>query len=271
MLAIQRPVRVFLTVAYDGAGLFGWQRQAGVATVQEHLEAALGAIFGQGVRVEGAGRTDAGVHAFGQVAHADLPRPFPTATLLRALNGNLPDQIVVRAVREVGSATHARFSALGKRYGYRFLVGPERPVLARGYYHWVRRPLDVDAMRAGARALVGEHDFASFATNPGYPRKNGTVRRIDRVHLIRRPRGVDLVVQGNGFLYNMVRTIAGTLRDIGCGKHPPTHLDAVLRARDRRSASATLEPGGLYLLRVIYPRDGIEQPGESAGANAVDG
>ncbi len=261
-----------MTVAYDGTGLHGWQRQRpGLPSVQEHIEATLHVIFGQAVHVEGAGRTDAGVHAFAQMAHADLPRRFPLDALVRALNGRLPRAIAIRGAREIDPGVHARFHAIGKRYGYRFLLGAQRPAVAHGYYHWVRRPLDVGLMRAGAAHLVGEHDFSSFATNPGYVRRRGCVRRIDRIHLFRRRHGIDLVVQGNGFLYNMVRTIAGTLREVGLGRHPPDHVARVLAARDRRHAPATLEAGGLYLLRVIYPRDLLVRGAESTEAGTADG
>ena len=175
----------------------------------------------------------------------------------KAINGNLPDDIRVRGVRPVSHAFHARFSAIGKRYAYRFATGADRPIFREGLCHWSRRPLDLAAMRVAALALRGEHDFAAFASNPGYPRKRGTVRRIDRLHLLRRPHGIDLVVQGNGFLYNMVRAIAGTLRDVGIGKLKPADVGAILASRDRRRASATIEPGGLFLVRVLYP-DGVD-------------
>ncbi|MEZ5963374.1 MAG: tRNA pseudouridine(38-40) synthase TruA [Planctomycetota bacterium] len=261
-------MRVLLTVAYDGTSLAGWQRQVGQDTVQEHLENAFATLCGGRVCVEGAGRTDAGVHALRQCAHVDLPRPWRMQDLVRAVNAHLPAAVAVRAARPVPASFHARFSAAGKRYVYRFLTGPERPVHLRGFFAWSWRPLDVAAMRAGAAHLVGEHDFASFATNPGYPRKHGTVRRIDHLHVVRHRRGVDVAVQGNGFLYNMVRTIAGCLRDVGLGRRPAADLAAILAARDRRAASATLGPQGLFLTRVLYPSEalvgGVESPGSGA-------
>ena len=244
-----------LTIAYDGSAYAGWQRQDGFDTVQQKLEDAFQILVGEPITVHGAGRTDAGVHAIRQGAHARLPRHWSPENLLCALNGNLPRDIAVSLVREVPASFHARFSARGKRYFYRFVVSEVRPVLALGYCHWVRRPLDVMAMREAAHQLVGRHDFASFASNPGYSRKRGTVRRIDHLPVVRRPFGVDIVVQGEGFLYNMVRAIAGTLRDVGFGKYPPVHVGEILRARDRRLAGATMEPSGLYLLRVLYPPD----------------
>jgi tRNA pseudouridine38-40 synthase len=248
-------MRVLLTLAYDGAPFAGWQRQKGEDTVQERVEDAFARLFGARVHVEGAGRTDAGVHALRQRAHADLPRPWPLPALLRALNAVLSPAIAVRALQPVPDAFHARFSARGKRYVYRFRTGPERPVLGRGTFHYEPRRLDLDAMRAAAACLVGEHDFAAFATNPGYPRRFGTVRRIDHLHVRSHRRGVDVAVQGNGFLYNMVRTIAGCLRDVGVGRRSPGDVARILAGRDRRLAGATLPPHALYLLAVLYSRD----------------
>ena len=242
-----------LTVAYDGTAYAGWQRQAGFDTVQQRLEEAFEVLVGEPVVVHGAGRTDAGVHALRQCAHVRLPRPRPAEVLVRALNGNLPRDIAVRSVVEVPPSFHARFSASGKRYAYRMVISSVRPVFGDGYSHWVKRGLDIEAMRRAASHLVGEHDFASFASNPGHVRKRGTVRRIDHLRVVRRPHGVDVVVQGNGFLYNMVRAISGTLREVGQGKCPPSRVSEILTARDRRMAGVTMEPGGLYLVRVLYP------------------
>ena len=244
-----------LTIAYDGTNYAGWQRQDGFDTVQERLEDAFATLHGEPVTVHGAGRTDAGVHALRQCAHVRVPRRWRPADLVRAVNGNVPRDMVVSSAREVPSGFHARFSARGKRYLYRFATTMVRPVFRQGYAHWVKQPLDVPAMRVGAGALVGRHDFASFASNPGYERKRGTVRRIEHLHVVRRPAGVDLVIQGDGFLYNMVRAIAGTLRDVGSGRLPRGCVRDILEARDRSRAGMTLEPGGLYLVRVLYPRE----------------
>lgn len=253
-----------LTVAYDGTAYAGWQRQAGFDTIQERLEEAFEVLVGEPVIVHGSGRTDAGVHALRQCAHVRLPAARSPSELVRALNGNLPRDIAVGSVREVPAAFHARFSARGKRYLYRMVVSRVRPVFGTQYFHWVKRPLDLGAMRRAARHLVGEHDFASFARNPGYERSRGTVRRIDHLRLVQRPHGVDLVVQGNGFLYNMVRAIAGTLAEVGQGKLSPERVAAILDAKDRREAGATLGPGGLYLARVLYPAEALRSPGSDS-------
>jgi tRNA pseudouridine38-40 synthase len=244
-----------LTIAYDGSDYAGWQRQAGFDTVQERLERACAVIFGEPIGVEGASRTDAGVHALRQAACVRLPRQFPPDTLLKALNGNLPRTISVRAVVPVPAEFHARFAALGKRYLYRCATGQVRPALGQHYRHWLPRHVDLAAMRQAARCLLGRHDFASFATNPGYVRKRGTVRTLQRVHLVQRPWGFDLLVQGDGFLYNMVRAIAGTLIDVGLHRYGPERVAEILAARDRSAAGATAPACGLYLVRVLYPRE----------------
>ncbi len=256
-----------LTIAYDGTAYSGWQRQVGVATVQQQLEAALTTIFGDRVVVEGAGRTDAGVHAMGQAAHVVLPRPFPLAALLPALNANLPDDVTVRSVRPAPDGFHARFCAIGKRYVYRCVTGRLRPAIGRRYFHWVRRPLDLVPMRQAGQLLVGRHDFASFATNPGYVRKHGTVRTVQHLRLVERPWGFDLAVQGDGFLYNMVRTMAGTLIDVGTGRLSPADVLAIRESRDRRTAGPTAPACGLYLLCVLYPTELAAAPSACVGSD----
>jgi tRNA pseudouridine38-40 synthase len=255
-----------LTIAYDGTRFLGWQRQQDQRTVQGELERACARIFGCHVHVEGASRTDAGVHALGMAAHAQLPRPFPLPQLAKALNGNLPDDVVVRSVAAVPDGFHARFDAVGKRYLYRCVVGRLRPPFGRDYCHWVRRPVDLPAMRQAAAALIGRHDFASFASNPGYERRRGTVRTVQHLHLVARRHGFDLAIQGDGFLYNMVRAITGTLLLVGHGRMPAETVAQILAARDRRLAGATAPASGLWLLRVLYARDALApgDPGPSA-------
>lgn len=246
---------LLLTIAYEGTRYVGWQRQANGPTVQAELERAFAAIDCPGVQVEGSGRTDAGVHAIAQCAHVVLPHAFPVDRLAIALNTHLPDDIAVQAVREAPAGFHARFHARGKRYAYRCVVSRVRPAIGRGLYHWVRRPVDLDAMREAARCLRGRHDFAAFSTNPGYPRPRGTVRTLQHVHLVHRPGGFDFVVQGSGFLYNMVRCLIGSLLEVGGGRQRPAWLAEVLAAKDRRRAGPTAPPHGLYLLRVLYAAD----------------
>jgi tRNA pseudouridine38-40 synthase len=261
-----------LTIAYHGTAFHGWQQQAGFRTVQQELQQALARIDCPAVHVEGAGRTDAGVHAFGQCAHIVLDRDFPPDRLLLALNANLPDDVAVQRVVRAPDGFHARFHAAGKRYGYRVVSTPVRPAIGRDLYHWVRRPVDLAAMRQAAACLRGRHDFASFASNPGYPRKRGTVRTLHHVHLLARPDGFVFVVQGGGFLYNMVRNLVGSLLEVGFGNRPPGWLAEVLAAQNRGAAGPTAPPQGLFLLRVLYARDlspAGEEPGV-AGATGAD-
>ena len=192
------------------------------------------------------------------------------------LVGMITDRdIAVRAVREAPPGFHARFHARGKRYAYRCLVGGVRPAIGRYLYHWVRRPVDLAAMREAASCLRGPHDFASFATNPGYARTRGTVRTLEHVHLVERPRGFDFAVQGTGFLYNMVRNLVGSLLEVGYGNQSPHWLREVLAAKDRTAAGPTAPPHGLYLLRVLYARDlspaGVEPGREVAEDEPASG
>jgi len=244
-----RNVRVLLS--YDGSRFFGWQRQEGFPSVQEGLEDALLSLCGERIAVVGAGRTDTGVHALGQVANFHLDTRLPDERLLFALNAHAPEGLVVRALETCSDAFHAQKSARGKRYAY--LVRTERfaSPLGRAYWHWVPERLDLGAMRAAARHFVGRHDFSSLAS-AGSPRRSN-VRHIRALHLRARRHGFALVVEGNGFLYNMVRTLAGTLIDVGRGKRPGSGIPALLAARDRRLAGPTAPPEGLYLVRVLYP------------------
>jgi tRNA pseudouridine38-40 synthase len=246
-----RTLRIL--VAYDGSGFAGWQRQEGFPSVQQSLEEAVARVTGETVTVHGAGRTDAGVHALAQVAHFRSSTAIPDDRLVRALNAHLPESVTVYRVATVPSGFHARFTACGKRYVYRMLATPLRPPLGRGLVAWIPYPLDAARMRAGAAHLVGRHDFASFASQGSRPRAS-TVRRIVRIHVVGRRQRVDLFVQGDGFLYNMVRAIAGTLIEVGRGRLEPGSVREILAAKDRRLAGPTAPPHGLYLLRVLYPR-----------------
>ena len=248
---------VLLTISYNGREYAGWQRQDGFPTIQECLEDAFVRIIGEHIVVHGAGRTDAGVHALRQTAHVRIPASFDCAGLGRALNGNLPRDIAVVGCRSVPAGFHARFSARGKRYAYRFLNQPVRPVHGIDLCHWIRHPMAIQPMREAVAYLVGEHDFAAFASNPGYERKRGTVRRVTQARIIRRPHGMDLVVQGKGFLYNMMRAIAGTVQQVGTGRLAPERMRDILLSRDRSQAGSTAPACGLYLLRVLYTPEAL--------------
>lgn len=244
-----RNVRVRL--AYDGSKFFGWQRQAGFPSVQEAVEDALAAIVGERVTVHGAGRTDTGVHALGQVAHFHVATAIGDERLRDALNAHLCLGAVVRDLETCPGSFHAQRDASSKRYGYLVRTTRFRPPFGREFCHWMPEPLDVAAMRAAAVHLRGEHDFTALA-NAGSPRKSN-VRVLSSVRLVARRQSLALFLEGKGFLYNMARTIAGTLIDVGRGKLAPDDVRDILAARDRTRAGPTAPAAGLYLLRVRYP------------------
>lgn len=245
----ERNVR--LVVEYDGAGLGGWQRQDNAPTVQGHLEDVLGRILGHPVAVAGASRTDAGVHALGQVASFRTSKAIPVDGIRRGCNSLLPSAIAITAADEAPEGFHPRFSATGKHYRYLILARPDR---SPRWHHWAwhrRAPLDQDAMRAAAAALVGEHDFAAFRAAGCTART--TVRRIDEVALSAPEPGLlALDVRGNAFLRNMVRIVAGTLVDVGEGRLAPGQLPGIVASLDRTRAGQTAPAHGLTLVSVRY-------------------
>ena len=243
-----RNVRVL--VAYDGSRFFGWQRQEGFPTVQAALEEALDALVGERISVVGAGRTDTGVHALGQVASFHVDSRLPDERLLFALNAHLPEGVVLQALETCPDGFHAQKHARGKRYVYVVRTSQFAAPFAPHLAHWVPDPLDLAAMRAAARRFVGRHDFTSLAS-AGSPRRSN-VRHVRALHLWARRSFVALAVEGDGFLYNMVRTLAGTLLEVGRGKRSEASIDELLVARDRAEAGPTAPPNGLYLVRVLY-------------------
>ncbi|HTJ41103.1 MAG TPA: tRNA pseudouridine(38-40) synthase TruA [Kofleriaceae bacterium] len=242
-----------LTIEYDGTGLGGWQRQHNAPTVQGHLEAALATMLQQETRVTGASRTDAGVHARGQVALFHTEKPIPLYGIRRGLNTLLPEQIAITDATEVSEDFHPRFSATGKHYRYLVLARQDRaPRFTHRAWH---RPygLDEAAMRVAAAALIGEHDFTSFRA-AGCSAKT-TTRRIDELAIGRPASEPDVIafdVRGNAFLRHMVRILVGTLVDIGEGRTQPTQMPEILRARQREAAGQTAPAHGLELLAVHY-------------------
>ncbi|MBL8625298.1 MAG: tRNA pseudouridine(38-40) synthase TruA [Myxococcales bacterium] len=245
----RRQVR--LTVEYDGTGLGGWQRQLNAPTVQGHLEAALSQLLATPTTVAGASRTDAGVHALGQVASFRTDRTTPLQGIRRGLNTLLPPQIAITEALDVDDRFHPRFSATGKHYRYLILCRPDRsPRWARWAWHR-RGPLDRDAMAAAAAALVGEHDYAAFRAAGCTART--TRRRIDAIELSSPEPGLLAVdVQGNAFLRNMVRIIAGTLVDVGEGRLAATQVAEIIESLDRNRAGQTAPAQGLTLVAVRY-------------------
>ena len=241
-----------LTVEYAGEAFAGWQVQAaGARTVQGCLEDAIEQISGERAGVTGSGRTDAGVHAAAQVASFRLQRPMAPEKLERALNGVLPREVAVRGVREVADDFDALRSAQGKRYRYRIWNHPVRSPLRAARYAHVPQALDLGAMAAAARELVGEHDFRSFqATGSGV---KTTVRRLDVLEVGGAPGGeVEIVAAGSGFLRYMVRNLVGTLLEVGQGRRTAASMAGLLDARDRRRAGPTAPALGLTLEAVSY-------------------
>lgn len=242
---------VRLLVSYDGSKFFGWQRQDGFDSVQQSLEEAVLAATGQRATVHGAGRTDTGVHALGQVASLHLDTRLDDDRLRHAVNAHLPAGIVVREAETCPDDFHARFSAISKRYAYHVATTRFAPPFGRGHTCWIAWPLDVARMRRAARALVGRHDFAAFG-NTGSPRST-TVRTVQHLRFVARRERFFFVIQGDGFLYNMVRTIAGTLIDVGRGKLDEGACARALESRSRDDAGPTAAATGLYLVSVQYP------------------
>ena len=242
-----------LTVAYDGEAFHGWQRQRGDRSVQGEVEAVLTKIVGARVAVRGAGRTDAGVHALGQLAAFSATTRMGAGDFRRALNALLPEDVRVTEAVESAGPVDPRRSARRKTYVYQFHLGDHLPPDRRRHFVLAGRGLDVEAMRRAAALLRGVHDFSSFARSSAARR--GAVRRIDAVRVRRISRGVRLFFTGSGFLYNMVRTLASALLEVGRGRCAADEVAAVLAAKDRRRGPATLPPQGLFLWRVDLMRD----------------
>lgn len=241
-----------LMLAYDGTDFHGWQRQAGVRTVQEEIEHTLQRVLRHPVRLHGASRTDAGVHAHGQVASVSTTATIPTDRLGAALGHHFPPDIALVHVAHVPLTFHASRSAQAKLYRYRIYNARPRPtaqLLARYAWH-VWHPLDLDRLRAAAALLRGTHDFAGFASQ-GSPRQT-TVRTVQRVEIRRRQHEVLVDVAGTGFLYNQVRNMVGTLYEIGRGHWPPERVCEILASGDRRLAGPTAPAHGLCLQWVRY-------------------
>jgi tRNA pseudouridine38-40 synthase len=241
-----------LTLAYDGTKFSGWQAQPGRRTVQGVLQEAWLAITGEQVRAVGSSRTDAGVHALGQVVGVQSETLLPARRLLGGVNAKLPEDVVLLAVESVPDGFHATHDAVSKRYRYQLHNSRLRPLLDRHLVWHVHQTLDVDAMHRAGQLLVGKHDFASFQST-GSPRIS-TVRTITAVQVTRArdPSQIWIEVASNGFLYNMVRNLVGTLIEVGVGRRPEAWVGEVLAACDRQQAGQTAPPQGLLLLKVDY-------------------
>jgi tRNA pseudouridine38-40 synthase len=235
---------------YDGTNYAGWQRQLGQPTVQAAVEEALAMVAQERIPVVGAGRTDAGVHAVGQVASFRSERSLTAADWLRALNGLLPKDICVRSVQQALDEFHARYSAIGKLYEYRILNRPERSALERERAWHLRKKLDVAAMREAAAALIGLRDFSSFEGSP--TDNTNPMCRLERLDLHCDGDLIRIEAYADRFLRQMVRAIVGTLVEVGMGARTAGSLGGVLAARSRAAAGKTAPPHGLFLMRVDY-------------------
>lgn len=251
--------RYKLTIEYDGGPFHGWQRQDNGLTVQEVLETAVFRLCGEETVVQGAGRTDSGVHALAQVAHVDISKDFPTDTVRDAINHHVrPHPVSVLSAETVADDFHARFSATGRSYLYRILNRRAGPALDHGRVWWHPVVLDADAMHEAAQLLLGHHDFTTFRASECQAKS--PEKTLDVLSVSRIGEEVHIVAEARSFLHHQVRNITGTLQLVGAGKWRPRDVARALSAKDRSAGGPTAPPDGLYLTRVRYgdaPEQGI--------------
>lgn len=254
-----RPVSVRtvqLVLHYDGFAFSGWQIQPGRRTVQGELERVLADLCGQRIVAQGAGRTDAGVHARGQAVGVHVPEKWQPAALRRAINALLPDDVWVEAAHEMRPDFHARFSATSRRYAYQVGTDDASRSPFRRQWEWcVSRSLDGALLDASARELLGEHQFLAFAVRGTAPAADNHRCRVLRAEWERRPSGLTFHVEANRFLHHMVRFLVGTMIDIASGKRPPSDFAALLAATANDDVSTPAPPHALFLERVVYPSE----------------
>lgn len=246
--------RYRLDIEYDGGGYAGWQRQAGQHSVQAAIEQAILAFSGEQVSIRGAGRTDAGVHATGQVAHVDLGKIWPADTVANAVNAHLAtagERVAILSAKQVDDAFDARFSAVARHYLYR-IVNRRAPLAVEHGRAWrVLRRLDADAMHAAARELLGRHDFTTFRS--AHCQATSPLRTLDRLDVVRDGDTIAIRASARSFLHNQVRSMVGSLKQVGEGNWTADDLRAALDARDRSACGQVAPPDGLYLIGVDYP------------------
>ena len=249
-------MRVVLGIQYDGKDFCGWQIQPNGRTVQQTVEDALFKLTSQKISLTGSGRTDSGVHALCQIAHFDTQSTIPPEKYAPALNGLLPSDVQILFSFEVNSDFHARFSAKKKTYRYTFYVSEVKLPLQEPYAQRITGEINIESMKKGAKFLEGEHDFVCFlASNSSV---KDTVRTIYSCKVTKSGNQIYIDVCGNGFLYNMVRTLAGTLLAVGEGKYPPEYVEQVILSKSRLKAGKTMPAKGLMLKNVCYK--GIKFP-----------
>jgi tRNA pseudouridine38-40 synthase len=244
-------MRIALGIEYDGSAFYGWQRQREVNSVQQELEIALASVANQPIELSCAGRTDAGVHATGQVVHFDTSAVRDSKAWIMGTNTRLPDAIAVRWAQPVADDFHARFSATARRYRYIIYNHKYRPAILRAGLSHYHQTLDIELMRQAAPLLLGEQDFSSFRAMQCQSKT--PFRNIHHLTIERRGDFIVLDIKANAFLHHMVRNITGSLLEVGMKNRPPEWIGEVLAAKDRSLAAATAKPGGLYLVDVDYP------------------
>lgn len=250
---------VLITIAYDGTEFHGWQRQPGMRTVQGELERVLSTLCARDISINGTSRTDAGVHALGQRASFSGDFSIPCDRIVLAGNNLLAGgsnsqkagDIKILSAEEVSPDFHARFSCRGKKYIYRMTAGEEIDIFRRNYCWQLRDELDISLMNKAASHIVGTHDFKCFQAAGG-EEKETTVRTIHSLKVVKNGKDIELHVEGDGFLYNMVRIITGTLAEVGRGRMEPDHLREIIEKKDRTLAGPTAPPQGLYLAEVYF-------------------
>lgn len=261
-----------MTIAYDGTDFSGWQRQPNVRTVQGTLESILSKVCGEKIRIDGTSRTDAGVHALGQRASFKCGPGIPVEKIPFAVNNIVSEtmrdgDVKIIVAEEVSDDFHARFDSKGKKYVYKLRNAVEMPVFLRNYRYRIWKELDVDKMKEAAKHIEGTHDFACFQATGGTPRES-TVRTIHRLNIVETKvadgrkgfstraefdsKDIYIEISGDGFLYNMVRIITGTLVDVGLGKIRPEEIKGIIESRDRKLAGHTAPPQGLFLVEIYY-------------------
>lgn len=244
-------MRIALGIEYDGSNFFGWQRQREVNSVQQELETALAKVANHPIELFCAGRTDAGVHATGQVVHFDTTAMRDNKAWIMGSNAQLPDQIAVRWAQNVPEDFHARFSATARRYRYVIYNHKYRPALLRNGLSHYHQKLDIELMHQAAPVLLGEHDFSAFRAVQCQSKT--PFRNIHHLRIVRIEDYIVIDIKANAFLHHMVRNITGSLLEVGMGRRPPSWIAELLASKNRNLAAATAKAGGLYLVEVDYP------------------
>lgn len=240
-----------LIISYDGTRYFGWESQTTTdMTIQGKLQNVLSLMTGEPVKIIGAGRTDAGVHARAMVANVSLNTELTAEAIRDYMNQYLPEDICIEEVRIASDRFHSRYNAIGKTYCYTCYIGDAKPVFDRKYVYIPPEAPNVELMRKAAEYLIGEHDFASFCAKA--QKKKSTVRKVDRIDIVEESGYLRLTYHGNGFLYNMVRILTGTLLEVGFGKRTPESMVELLEAKNRKLAGYTAPAQGLCLMKVDY-------------------